>query len=132
LAIGRKFVEIAPTPSLSDVLDAIEDWPPPRFRESYRRDRNAELFTENGLLQILAVARSDSLAMALSFVPFATEVQGKSFEIVSIVSAVAESAGDNCIARTLADLCLDSRISGDDWRARAAQTECRQIGAVAQ
>jgi len=117
---------VEPAPPLIDVLDAIEDWTPQRLREAYRRDTDAEVFTENGLLQILAVARSHSLSMALSLVPLATEVQGNSFEILSVASAVAESAGDSCTARILADRCLVLRIAGDDWRALAAQTECRQ------
>jgi pimeloyl-ACP methyl ester carboxylesterase len=117
---------VEPAPPLSDVLDAIEDWTPQRLREAYLRDTDAEVFTENGILQILAVARSHCLPMALRLVPFATEVQGNSFEILRVASAVAESAGDSCTARSLADRCLVLRIAGDDWRARAAQTECRK------
>jgi hypothetical protein len=117
---------VEPAPPLSDVLDAIEDWTPQRLREAYRRDTDAEVFTENGLLQILAVARSHSLPMALSLVPFATEVQGNSLEILSVASAIAESAGDSCTARILGDRCLALPIAADDWRALAAQTECRK------
>ena len=118
----RDGVEAAP--ALHDVLTAIDDWTPQRLREAYRRDAEAEVFSEDGLLQILAAARSHHARLALDLVHFATEIQAQSILVLRVGSAVAESAGDSNTARALAIRCAAMAIQDGDWRAHAAHEEC--------
>jgi hypothetical protein len=87
---------------------------------------DAEVFSEEGLLQILTAARSQDAKLAFSLVPFATEVQPKSIQVLQSASAVAESAAQRTTARELAARCMAIEFQDDDWRARAAHEECRE------
>jgi hypothetical protein len=113
-------------PEIYDVLTAVDRWTPERLREAYGRDMDAEVFSEEGLLQILTAARSQDAKLAFSLVPFATEVQPRSIQVLQSASAVAESAAQRTTARQLAARCVAIEFQQGDWRAQAAHEECRE------
>jgi hypothetical protein len=117
---------IAPAPTLYDVLTAVEDWTPDRLRAVYLRDAEAEVFSENGLLQILTAARSQDAHSALGLAVFATEIQPKSIQVLRLAGTIAESAGEFGTARQLANRCASIKIENGDWRAQAAHQDCRE------
>ena len=120
---------IETAPALYDVLTAIEDWTPEQLREAYRRDAEAEVFSEDALLQILAAARSHDARSALGVALFATEIQPKSIQVLRLASSVAELARNGTTARDLANRCVEMEIQDGDWRAQAAHEECRERAA---
>jgi hypothetical protein len=113
-------------PEIYDVLTAVDRWTPERLREAYGRDMDAEVFSEEGLMQILTAARSQDAKLAFSLVPFATEVQPRSIQVLQSASAVAESAAQRTTARQLAARCVAIEFQQGDWRAQAAHEECRE------
>jgi len=117
---------IEPAPTLYDVLTATQDWTPERLREAYGRDAEAEVFSEDGLLQILSEERLHDAHSALGVALFAMEIQPKSIQVFRLASAIAESAGISVTARELANRCVTMEIQNDDWRARAAHEDCRE------
>jgi len=116
---------VEPAPVLQDVLTAIEDWPPQRLREAYKRDAEAEVFSEDCLMQILTAAGEHNPQQAVQLVPFATGINAKSIQVLRLASAVEESAGDASAARELTARCLAIEIQNDDWRAQSAHEDCR-------
>jgi Chlorophyllase len=116
---------IEPAPELFDVLDAIERWTPDRLRDAHQRDPEAEIFSEDGLLQLLSAARSKDVHLASSLVPVAAAIRPTSIQILERASAIAESAADLDSARDLATTCVAMKIDDRDWRAQTAQQNCR-------
>lgn len=117
---------IEPAPELYDVLNEIERWTPARLREAHQRDPEGEVFSEDGLLQILSAAGSHGNRQALNLVPFATGLRPGSIQILQRAGGIAESAADINLARDLATRCLALKNDGGDWRTQAAQQECRE------
>lgn len=115
-----------PAPELYDVLAAMEQWTPDRLREAHQRDPDAEIFSEEDLLQILAAARLHDLRMAQNLVPIMLEVQPQSIQLLQLASAIAEASGDTVAARELTGRCLAISIPEEDWRAQTAHKDCRE------
>jgi hypothetical protein len=111
---------IEPASALYHVLNAIESWTPDRLREAHQRDPEAELFSEDALLQLLNVARSRNIHQASDLIPFTTEMQPGSIRVLERVSAIAESASNIDAVRDLTNRCLAVKIDDNDWRAQAA------------
>jgi hypothetical protein len=115
-----------PAPELYDVLTEIDYWTPDHLREVHARDPDAEIFSENGLLQIMSAARSRDTNLAVSLIPLAIEIQPNSVQLLQLASSIEESSGNSQNAHDLATRCLAISVQEGDWRAQSAQQHCRE------
>ncbi len=118
---------IEPAPAIAQVLANLREFPPERLAEAHQRDPEAPVFESDELENIVrAAGLTDQPQLAVSYVQFAIGVQPKSITLYNLGAAVLESAGDRVAGRRIAQQCTALQLPENDWRARAAQSECRE------
>ena len=118
---------VEPAPSVEQILGNLKEFTPERMREAHGRDPDAPTFQEAQLAKIVKAARASSqLPLAAQFASLSLELHPDSIMLHNLASATFEAAGDRAAARKTAERCGALQLPGSDWRAEAAQTECRE------
>jgi hypothetical protein len=110
---------VDPAPGTLEVLRSLDGSTLRRLTEAHRRDPEAPLFSEDEMRRVVLAARSADVAR------FALELHPRSLPMHQAASACMESAGETGAAREIAARCAAIEPPSNDWRAAAAQADCR-------